>query len=112
MEFFGLSWYKIAQITRIFVYETLLDPEVLEEAIGKQKKPKETKLKGYREISKDLNDNQKNYHTIIPDKSQTISGKVYELTKDELKKLDQWEKEYKRITVHCSDGEAFAYQLK
>jgi len=99
----------------LFVYGTLMFPEIQRKIIGRCPKKQRATLHGYARYKiKDAN-----YPAAIPEPESVIQGYVlFELTDEELKRIDQYEgAEYKRIPVSVSleDGtsfETFAYILK
>jgi gamma-glutamylcyclotransferase (GGCT)/AIG2-like uncharacterized protein YtfP len=54
----------------------------------------------------------KGYTSIIKDDESTVPGFVFEVNKEELNKLDDWEDKYKRITVNIDGNNVFVYQIK
>ena len=70
---------------KLFVYGTLADPEIQRNVRGRVTKGVSDVLRGYSESEIEIDG--KNYPLIIPNKSGRIDGLVFEVTKDELKKI-------------------------
>ncbi len=87
---------------RLFVYGTLQDPQVQENLIGRSLSGTVDSLSGYR-INNLL---MPPYPVAMPADDSVIDGRILEITKDELEKLDEYEGEcYLRIRVWLQSGQ-------
>jgi gamma-glutamylcyclotransferase (GGCT)/AIG2-like uncharacterized protein YtfP len=97
----------------VFVFETLLDERRIEKVLGHEVTLVPLKIKGLKEISKDLSKTQTNYHTLIKSKDDITEGAVFEVTDSELLLLDKWENNYKRVTLDLTnDEQIYTFILK
>ncbi len=99
----------------LFVYGTLLLTDLQRALLGRQPDQRRATLSGYSRYRV----KGQPYPAAVPEPSGTIHGKVlFELTEEELKRLDQYEgEEYKRVPVRVTleDGtetEALVYIYK
>ena len=80
----------------LFVYGSLMFPEVVKAVIGKQLLMKDAVLKGYKRYKVENGE----YPAIVKDEDSSVTGKLIEIDKNGLKVLDSFEgEEYKRETV-------------
>lgn len=90
----------------IFVYGTLMDPEVRENLLRKKVKTIPDSLKGFK-LSY-IYDGETKYKILEPTNDpydNIISGEVFEVDENDLKVLDEYETElYKRIQAKLLSG--------
>lgn len=89
-------------MAKIFTYGTLQEPEVQIDTIGRTMDGKHDALSGYKKSSITI----KNivYPILIPG-NEKIDGIVYDVTDEELKKLDIFETTiYRRVEVTLESG--------
>lgn len=88
---------------KIFVYGTLLVPEVKREVLGFSPSGKSAVLVGYRKEGLD----------IIESSNDEVVGEIIEVTEEDLLKLDEYEEVekgfYRRIKVKIGSEEFFVY---
>jgi gamma-glutamylcyclotransferase (GGCT)/AIG2-like uncharacterized protein YtfP len=97
---------------KVFVYATLLDKKARKKLLGRDVEYHVDKLIGYREVNIESNEGP-NYHTLLPDETDSVLGKRFLVTLDELRKLDGWEDEYIRKKMQLVSGHvAWVYFLK
>ena len=92
---------------KVFTYQTLKQSSVRKSAMKLDKVPPiigNAEISGYEEKIYLTNEGD-NYHTIVPKKSKTVKGKLFEVTKAELDQLDEWEDEYDRMLMRTTDGQ-------
>jgi gamma-glutamylcyclotransferase (GGCT)/AIG2-like uncharacterized protein YtfP len=90
-------------ITRLFIYGTLLDPEIQQHIIGRIVPTIPAELDGF--VKGEINLDGNVYPRIEPMNGETVMGAVVELTEMELAFVDHYEgTEYTRQTVTLSDG--------
>ena len=83
---------------QVFFYGTLLDDQTRAKALGRHVSGRRASLTGW---SKKMD---KTYPYLVKKPDSVVHGQVFELTKEDLKKLDDWEKKYYRIEVTLRDG--------
>lgn len=89
---------------KLFVYGTLKQPEIQQEAIGRVAGGTPDVLAGYRK-SEILIDGE-DYPIIVSDQQGSVDGLVFEVSPEELITLDEYEDHYKRIKVLLKSGTA------
>jgi gamma-glutamylcyclotransferase (GGCT)/AIG2-like uncharacterized protein YtfP len=92
-------------MNKVFVYETLLDLRTIKKVLGHEATLIPLKIKGLKEISKDLSKTETNYHTLIKSKNDIAEGAVFEVNDSDLVLLDKWENNYKRIELDLTNGD-------
>lgn len=94
---------------QLFVYGTLMLPEVQEKVFGRVTTGQPDRLDGYLKSSITFGD--KTYPIAVQNEKASMEGVVFSLTIDELARIDRYEgKEYRRIRVKLvSGGEAWVY---
>ena len=75
----------------LFVYGTLLEPEVLKAVIGRVANGVEDKLKGYKKSQMEIDGEP--YPILVAAEDEVVAGKVLHLTLEELAELDEYESE-------------------
>ncbi|MFH0712528.1 MAG: gamma-glutamylcyclotransferase family protein [Candidatus Jorgensenbacteria bacterium] len=96
---------------KLFVYGTLKEPEIQKEAIGRIAGGVPDVLKKYRKTEMPIDG--ENYPVIVPDENGVVYGLILEVSPEELKMLDDYEVEYKRIEVVLEGGtSAWVYVKK
>jgi gamma-glutamylcyclotransferase (GGCT)/AIG2-like uncharacterized protein YtfP len=91
----------------IFVYETLLDPDLVRKVVGRKIKEEKATLQNHKVV------HEKGYGYLEWTKGSFVHGATMELIREEVAKLDAWESKYKRTPVKLEDGtDAWAYELK
>jgi len=86
---------------RIFTYGSLLDDSIRSRVLNKSVDGHIDTLKGYK-LS---NHTVLPYPTIIPFKGGTVYGKVFDVTSEDLEKLDRYETQYyTKINVLLDSG--------
>ena len=83
---------------QVFFYGTLLDDKTRQKALGRKVEGRRTSLPGWAKKT------DKTYPYLVRKEASTVHGVVFELTKEDLDKLDDWEKKYYRIEVTLRDG--------
>lgn len=109
-----MNWLQKISGTKekVFVYETLLKYSIWKQVIGHLCPHKKAILNGYKEVSVDISPSKRNYHTVVKKPGHVTQGEIYQISRSELNKLDNWESDYDRIKVHTNHGEAYVYKLK
>ena len=88
---------------RLFIYGTLLDPEIQQHIIGRIVPTTPATLDGF--VKREINLDGIVYPRIEPLHGETVAGAVIELTEMELAFVDHYEgNEYIRQTVNLRDG--------
>ncbi|OGY64732.1 MAG: hypothetical protein A3I24_02500 [Candidatus Harrisonbacteria bacterium RIFCSPLOWO2_02_FULL_41_13b] len=83
---------------KLFIYGTLIDPEIQELVWGRKIKGTADILKGYKKSK--IKIDGAIYPLIVLSKNGKVEGLVIKVTDDELKKIDKYETDsYKRIEV-------------
>ncbi len=96
---------------KLFVYGTLKDPVIRRKAVGRAFSGAPDSLKGWRKTEFFVDG--EDYPVIVPDEDGIVDGLIFEVTPAELKTLDDYEEEYKRIEVVLKSGaRAWAYVRK
>jgi len=89
----------------LFAYGTLRCPKVQKIAFGKKKKGTRDILKGYKKYKRTIE--KETCPIILKKKGSFVRGKVYELSKRELKHADNYETElYLRKKVILKSGKS------
>ncbi len=89
---------------KLFVYGTLLDPQIQINVFSRQIEGFNDNLIGYRKIHRRFNDGI--YPDLIEDNKSVVNGIVLQITDEDLKKCDLYEgEEYKRMKVKLESGE-------
>jgi len=92
---------------KLFVYGTLKNAKTRKEALGEEIGTEPAMAPN--EEDHDV----KSFPNIEHKNGKNLKGDVLEVTPAQLKKLDEWEEKYKRITIKLSTGErAFVYKMK
>lgn len=89
---------------KLFVYGTLKQLEIQQEAIDRVAGGTPDVLEGYRK-SETLIDGE-DYPIITPDSKCSVEGLVLDVSPEELATLDEYEDYYKRIKVLLKSGAA------
>jgi len=90
----------------LFVYGTLINQEIQKEALGKTFEMVDDSLVGWKKSMVQIEG--ETYPILEKSKNRfdIIFGKVFEITEEDLKKIDKYETdEYRRIQVSLSSGE-------
>lgn len=88
---------------KLFVYGTLAYPEIQKRILGRITKTTSDVLQGYERSEIEIEGEI--YLLIVPNKSGRVEGSVIEVTKDELKNIDEYETNaYKREFVVLDSG--------
>lgn len=88
---------------KLFIYGTLINPEIQKEVFGRKIKGVSGVLKGYKKSEIEIKN--QTYPIIIPNNSSAIRGLVIEVTEDEFKKIDKYETNaYQRKAVVLESG--------
>lgn len=99
-------------LEQVFVYETLINPKLRKKLLKKDVETHVDRLIGYREVSMESNEGP-DYHTVFPDDTDSVVGKRFSVTLDELRTLDIWEYGYIRKKMQLASGNvAWVYFLK
>lgn len=95
---------------KIFAYGTLLNPNVQLEVIGRELKGTSASVKGYRVLDNYIV-NGVAYPIAVEDLTNTINGQFFDITNEDLEKIDEYEtNDYIRKTIKTTDGvEAYMY---
>lgn len=102
-------------MSKVFIYGTLQDEKIQQQIFGRILQGSEDSLNGYHlgKITIPCDETGSIYPAIRKSetKEDIVSGVVYELSKTDLKKADEYEgKNYKREKVQLSSGaEAWAF---
>lgn len=92
---------------KVFIYGTLLNHPTLAHALRRLPRISKGKLANVKEVL------IKSYPTLEYAPGSVTKGEVFEVSRDELKRLDKWEDRYHRVEVTLSDGStASLYLLK
>ena len=87
----------------LFIYGTLMDPEVQKQVIGRTQKPTTDVLEGYRKLNITISDER--YPIVVRHEEGKVDGQVIELTEQELKAVDEYETQsYRRVNVTLKSG--------
>lgn len=96
----------------VFVYGTLRDKTTRERVFGKDIPS------GGADFIEDYRDEKwttpegRDFHTIVKDRGQKISGDVFFINDSDLNRLDKYEDQYQRVLVNTAkNGPAWAYVL-
>ena len=90
-------------MNKLFIYGTLINPEIQKSILGRIINGMPDALEGYKKSAIKL-DNEK-YPIIIPDENKMVNGFIIEISDDELKKIDEYEGvEYKRKEIISKSG--------
>jgi len=88
---------------KLFIYGTLINLNIQESVFGRQDKGLPDVLKGYKKSEIRIEDEF--FQIIFPDNMEVVDGFVINVTKDELKKIDEYETDaYKRERVVLESG--------
>lgn len=90
---------------KLFVYATLKKSHVRKEVLGHdlpEENPK-VSLIGWRELHEGKPG--KRLATLKKDPNSIVEGEVFDVSPEDLKKLDDYEETYRRIPVKLSSGE-------
>lgn len=100
----GLAPADPTRTHEVFVYGTLTNPLVRWLVIGREPQTHPATLPGYRKTGLDLE----------PEPGSNVSGEVLQVSADELKRLDRYERlgiRYTRVEIQLSDGnDAWVYR--
>jgi gamma-glutamylcyclotransferase (GGCT)/AIG2-like uncharacterized protein YtfP len=93
----------------IFAYGTLLIASVQEAVIGRRIAGTPDRLAGYRKSI--LRDGDDSYPNLVPDAAEVVDGRVIDVTRGELARIDEYEGElYTRRRITLESGvEAWVY---
>jgi len=96
-------------VETLFSYGTLTDPEIQKRIVGRELSGQKDFLSGY-DLSSVIIEGVV-FPCAIPSRNGKVSGMVYQITIDELVKVDDYEgKEYRRKKVSLSSGhDAWVY---
>jgi len=97
---------------KLFVYGTLLDPDIQMNIIGRRIKGVKDRLRGYKKIWRQFSCGV--YPDLIECDGNEVDGEILDLSISELKKCDQYEgHEYFQLPVKLKSGiQAIAYKGK
>lgn len=100
-------------IAWVFAYGTLMNlhllSKILKYNVGEEI---DDSLSGFEAVNMDTVEGE-DYHTLIRNENDQVLGKRFKVNPIELHKLDNWEDQYKRISVTLDSGTpAWAYILK
>lgn len=102
----------VENIEWVFVYSTLMNKKLRSKILKKETDEIDDTLSGYKAISVN-SDEGKDFHTLIKDPKDEVLGKRFRISDKDLKKLDAWEDEYKRVFIILNSGiTAWVYILK
>ena len=88
---------------QLFVYGTLLDPQIQINVFSRQIKGFSDNLIGYRKIYRKFYDGI--YPDLLEDKESIVKGMVLQVSDEDLKKSDIYEgNEYERLKVKLESG--------
>lgn len=87
---------------QVFFYGTLLDDATRKKALGRHVEGRRTTLTGW--VKKTDKGKYPYLERNTGDQPGVVHGKVFELTEDDVAKLDAWEAKYYRIVVKLRDG--------
>jgi gamma-glutamylcyclotransferase (GGCT)/AIG2-like uncharacterized protein YtfP len=95
---------------KLFAYGTLLDENVQKNIIGRLVEGVPDHLSGYRKTSRQFSSGI--YPDLIEDISCEVSGRILDLSADDLDQCDKYEgDEYRRVKLKLKSGiEAFVYR--
>lgn len=82
----------------VFVYETLLNQEIVEKFIGHKVKNEIDALDNFKEVSLSSVEGE-DFHTIIPSPGDQVKGRILYLTDHDLKVMDDRENLYTRTKI-------------
>jgi gamma-glutamylcyclotransferase (GGCT)/AIG2-like uncharacterized protein YtfP len=86
---------------RLFVYGTLMRAKVVRGLIGRVPAAREATLRGFARCRL----RGRTYPGLVGDEGGSVSGMVYEVTREELDVLDQYEgPDYERVLVEDGEG--------
>jgi gamma-glutamylcyclotransferase (GGCT)/AIG2-like uncharacterized protein YtfP len=83
---------------KLFVYNTLLNHPTLVHALRYLPRIKKAKLPNALEKS------YRGYPTLHRADGHSVSGEVFEVSDEGLRRLDKWEDHYRRVLVQLADG--------
>ena len=94
---------------KLFVYGTLIHPEIQQKIIGRVVKTEPGVLGDYKKSTIKINDNI--YPIIVPDENSVVGGLVLAVSSSELRNIDEYETNaYRRTKVILKSGkEAWVY---
>ena len=88
---------------KLFVYGTLQDPNVQQKVIGRVTELTDAILENY--MKREVIINGTTYPIAMPSDGETVSGKILEVTPEELILIDEYETvSYKRVEVELASG--------
>jgi gamma-glutamylcyclotransferase (GGCT)/AIG2-like uncharacterized protein YtfP len=87
----------------LFVYGTLLNPDIQLSVFGRVIEGRNDRLIGYKVVKKNFLSGT--YPAVVSDNSSITEGKVLTITEDELYRSDRYEgDEYTRVEVQLESG--------
>jgi len=90
----------------LFVYGTLLKPEIQKKFFGKILEGKEDSVVGFKKSIIVIEGESYSILEKSRNRFDVVFGKVFEITDEDLKKLDEYETDaYRRVEVVLSNGE-------
>lgn len=94
---------SLAGMELVFAYGTLVDPAVRQTVLGRAVPALQAVLPGSCK-------KEGEYPTLEADEKAQVLGVCFEVTEEELAKLDAWEASYRRVPVQLEEGlAAWAY---
>lgn len=88
---------------KLFVYGTLTDQEIQKKIFSRNKKTIPDVLNGYEKSEIEIEGEK--YPLIVPNSLGRVEGSVIEVSKDEFKKIDEYETDvYKREMIILESG--------
>jgi len=87
----------------IFAYGTLLDAAVQDRIVGRRVAGRADVLPGYRQTRVTIAGQQ--YPNVIQDSESAVSGQLFEITEEELERIDAYETDaYHRFQAQLASG--------
>ena len=98
-------------IGRLFVYETLRNPQTVAHVLGRDIPYRPAEAVGVKKVPVEIHPGG-TYYDLIDSPYHSTHGHVMELNPEEFELMDNWEDKYERDLVELHDGkQAFAYVL-
>jgi gamma-glutamylcyclotransferase (GGCT)/AIG2-like uncharacterized protein YtfP len=90
-------------MNKLFIYGTLIDPEIQKSILGRIINGIPNILEGYEKSEIEIEGEK--YPLTVQNKNEIVEGLVIDINDDELKKIDEYEGvEYKRIEIVLQSG--------